>query len=484
MGDIKKFLIDGTWRESDMVEDVIFPYTGETIAQVYQATEGQMQEAIASVTAGFEMTRKMPAHQRADILYKLADLMEARRDDLIEAMILEGGKVRKVATGELNRAQQTIRFSAEEAKRIGGDVIPMDAAPNGENRFGFVKRVPVGPVLGITPFNYPVNLGCHKLGPAIAAGNSIVIKPAEDTPLSTLILAELILEAGFPPQALAIIPAVKDRAEPMVRDDRFKFLSFTGSSSVGWHLKSIAGRKPVGLELGGNAGVIVHNDANLDYAAQRCVTGGFTNAGQNCISVQRVIIHNDVFDEMTEKMLHYAAQQVVGDPRHAETDIGPMIRMRDAERAEMWLQEAIQEGAEVLYGGGRDGIMIEPTLITNIRPEMKVTCQEVFAPLINLIPYTDFDEAIDIANNTDYGLQGGLFTQDFNRMMHAFDKMEVGGLHVNEASTFRVDHMPYGGVKSSGLGREGVRYAIDHMTEHKLMVVNLPGGTTPFASDK
>lgn len=471
------FLIGGKWRSNADLDEVIFPYTGEIIAQVSQASESDMEDATVSAERAFSITRRLPAHQREAILRKLADLMTQHQARLIDAMIMEGGKTRGVARGEHARAVQTVLAAAEEAKRIGGELVPMDWTPAGEGRFGLWKRFPLGPVLAITPFNYPLNLGCHKLAPAIAAGNPIVLKPAEDTPLSTLILAELVLEAGYPAEAISVVTAHGERIDRMSRDERFKFLTFTGSSKVGWYLKSIAGRKPVALELGGNAGIIVHSDARLDYAADRCVMGGFTNSGQNCISVQRIIVHESIFDEFADRISSRVAALQVGDPRLDSTDVGPMIRMADAERAHSWIQEAQRAGARILTGGERDGIMLQPTVLTNLQPDMRVYCQEVFAPVVSLVPYRDFSEAIRIANETDYGLQGGVFTQDINRMMYAFEEMEVGGLQINDVSTFRVDHMPYGGVKSSGSGREGVRYTVEHMTEMKLMVINMAGGT-------
>lgn len=471
-----RYLINGQWRRSQTVDPVIFPYSGETVAEVYQTPINELDEAIGVAARGFQLTRKLPTHKRYDILMNFARIMQERADSLIDAMVLEGGKPKKVARGEHARAIQTITAAAEEAKRIGGEIISMDWTPVAENRLGMVRHFPLGPVLGITPFNYPVNLGCHKLGPAIAAGNSFVLKPAEDTPLSSVLMGEMLLEAGIPAEALGIVMAEGRQAEPLARDERFKFLSFTGSSEVGWYLKSIAGRKRVGLELGGNAGIIVHNDANLDYAVDRCVMGAFTNSGQNCISVQRIIVQENVADEFTHRIVEKTKQLKMGDPRDEATDVGPMIRMKDAERVEIWLNEARSEGAHVVLGGERDGIMIQPTILNNVTPDMRVGCQEVFAPVVSIMTYKTFDEALKLANATDYGLQGGLFTQDINRVMQAFEEFEVGGLQVNDVSTFRVDHMPYGGVKSSGIGREGVRYAIEEMTEMKLMVVNLGGG--------
>jgi glyceraldehyde-3-phosphate dehydrogenase (NADP+) len=473
MSDRKKFLVGGQWRSSDRVEPVIFPFNGDLVAEVYEASDADMRAAVEAAERGFEITRRLPSHRRSQILRRLAELLTARREEMLMALILEGGKPRKVAIGEFDRAVQTVVIASEEARRIGGEVVPIDWTPSAENRFGMVRRFPIGPVLGITPFNYPLNLGCHKLAPAIAAGNSIVLKPAEDTPLSTLMLAEMVLEAGFPPEAFSVIMAGGSRAEPLARDQRFRFLTFTGSGEVGWHLKAVAGRKKVALELGGNAGIIIHHDADLDYAVERCAFGGFTNSGQNCISVQRLIVHERVGDEFTDKLVARVGQLITGDPRHDTTDVGPLIHESAAQRVEAWIKEAMAEGARLLCGGQRIGNMIEPAVLAEVKPEMRVGCDEVFGPVVSLMTYSDFDEAIRVVNNTPYGLQGGIFSRDIFRIMQAFEEVEVGGLQVNDVSTFRVDHMPYGGVKASGIGREGVRYTIEEMTEPKLLVLNL-----------
>jgi glyceraldehyde-3-phosphate dehydrogenase (NADP+) len=371
------------------------------------------------------------------------------------------------------RALQTILISSEETKRIGGEVFSIDWTPAGENRQGFTRRAPIGIVLAITPFNYPINLACHKIGPAIAVGNSLILKPPEQTPLSSVLLAELILEAGFPPEAFSMVPCYGQRAERMVLDPRVAMLSFTGSARVGWMLKGKAGRKKVALELGGNAGAIVHKDANMDLALAQTVSGSFANAGQNCISVQRILIHRDIFETFTDRFIEGVGKLKVGDPRDPDTDIGPLISVKDAQRVESWVDEALAAGATRLYGGQRNGAMFPPTVLSDIKPDMKVACEEVFAPVVTLSPYADWDEAIATINNTEYGLQAGIFTNDMKLIMDAWDRVEVGGLQVNQVSTFRVDHMPYGGIKASGFGREGVKYTIDEMTEIRLMVLNL-----------
>ena len=422
---------------------------------------------------GFEITRALPSHRRSEILENMVRLLRERFDEVVDAMIMEGGKNRKTALGETTRALETLKISGEEARRIGGEVFSIDWTAAGENRQGFTRRRPIGTVLGITPFNYPVNLACHKIGPAIAAGNPIIIKPAEKTPLSSLILAEIVLEAGYPPEAFSVLNAWGPDTEMMVTDPRVAMISFTGSSAVGWMLKNKSGQKKIALELGGNAGMIVHNDADLDLAAAEAAAGGFANAGQNCISVQRVLIQREVFEDFTDRFVERVQGLKVGDPRDPDVDIGPMISLRDAERAESWVEEARRAGASVLVGGARDGTMFPATVMTDTSPEMRVNCEEVFAPVVTVSPYDSWDDAVATVNDTPYGLQAGIFTRDVKRIMDAWERIDVGGLQVNSASTFRVDHMPYGGIKASGYGREGIKYAIEDMTELRLMVLNL-----------
>lgn len=469
----QKNLIGGEWRGSNDVHEVKFPYDNSVVDSVSMATQQDMEDAMAAAVNGFEITRRLPSHKRTEILQNMHRLMQERFDELVEAMILEGGKNRKTAVGETTRALQTIFVSSEEARRLSGEVFSIDWTPAGENRQGFTRRAPIGTVLGITPFNYPVNLACHKIGPAIASGNPIIIKPAEKTPLSSVILAEIVLEAGYPAEAFSMLNAWGRDIEIMVTDPRIAMISFTGSASVGWMLKGKAGQKKVTLELGGNAGVIVHNDADLEMASSQAAAGSFANAGQNCISVQRLLIQRDIFEDFTDLFVDKVKGLVVGDPREAATDIGPMITLNDAERAEAWVTEAKNAGASVLHGGTREGTMFYPTVMTETAPDMKVNCEEVFAPVVTLSPYDTWDDAVATINNSPYGLQAGVFTNDMKRIMDAWERIDVGGLQVNSVSTFRVDHMPYGGIKASGFGREGVKYAVEDMTELRLMVLNL-----------
>ena len=469
----KKNLIGGEWRGSDDVMEVRFPYDGSLVDAVSMASAADMHDAMDAALEGFEITRALPSHKRSEILQKMARLLGERFDEVVDAMIMEGGKNRKTALGETARALETLKVSSEEARRIGGEVFSIDWTAAGENRQGFTRRAPLGTVLGITPFNYPVNLACHKIGPAIAVGNPIILKPAEKTPLSSVILAEIVLEAGYPPQAFSMLNAWGPDTEMMVTDPRVAMISFTGGGNVGWMLKSKAGQKKVALELGGNAGVIVHNDADLALAAGQAAAGGFANAGQNCISVQRLLIQRDVFEAFTDLFVDEVKALKVGDPRAADVDIGPMISLNDAERAEAWVNEAKKAGASVLYGDARDGVMFPPTVLTETAADMRVNCEEVFAPVVTVSPYDTWDEAVATIDDSPYGLQAGVFSNDVKRIMDAWERIDVGGLHINSASTFRVDHMPYGGIKASGTGREGIKYAIEDMTELRLMTLNL-----------
>jgi acyl-CoA reductase-like NAD-dependent aldehyde dehydrogenase len=470
-------LLGGVKRQTGETITVRFPYTGEVYAQVCQATTNDLRAAVAAACVGYEKTRIMTSHERSQVLMRLADAIHKRGNELADVLVMEGGKTRKFAAAEVARAEVTVRTTAEEAKRMYGEIIPLDWTPDTAGRTGFLQRFPIGPVVGIVPFNFPLNLACHKLAPAIAAGNSIILKPASATPVSSLILGDLAIEAGLPKEAVSVVPCTGVRAEQLAKDPRIAFLSFTGSPAVGWHLRSIAGHAKVGLELGGNAATIVHEDANLDFAAQRIATGGFVNAGQVCISVQRVLIHRAVFDIAVEKILAATRALKVGDPRDPACDVGPMIDRVKAEEAYRKVQEARNEGASVLLGGNLEGCLFEPTILAGTTPAMRVNREELFAPAISVIPYDDFSEALRIANDSEFGLQTGIFTQNINRAMRAFATMDVGGVIINDIPTFRVDQMPYGGAKASGLGREGPRYAIEEMTEQRLMVINRDGGT-------
>ncbi|MDP9267932.1 MAG: aldehyde dehydrogenase family protein [Acidobacteriota bacterium] len=409
-------------------------------------------------------------------------MIRAQREALARTLALEAGKPIKTARVEIERAAFTFDVAAEEAVRIPGEYLPLDVMESMRGRWGLVRRFPLGPIAAITPFNFPFNLVGHKLAPAIAAGCAVVLKPAPQTPLSALNLARLVAEAGWPAGALNVLPLANEDAGVLVEDARLKMLSFTGSAAVGWALKSQAGKKRVVLELGGNAGVIVHSDfhsdsghadADLDYAAERCAVGGFSYAGQSCISVQRILVHSSVLDRFLAAFIPKVKALRLGDPMDEATDVGPLIRPSDAERVEQWIAEAVAGGAQVLCGGKRNGSLFEPTVLTHTNAKMKVNCREVFAPVVTVEPYDEFDDALRRVNDSPYGLQAGVFTRDAALIFKAFEELQVGGVMVGEVPTFRIDSMPYGGVKDSGLGREGLRYAIEEMTEPRLLVMNL-----------
>jgi acyl-CoA reductase-like NAD-dependent aldehyde dehydrogenase len=469
----KPLLIGHEWTRTATTVPVLNPFSGERIAEVCQAGQADAEAATAAAVSAFHSMRRLSSHARAHALATLAAELTTRQDEFAKTITSESGKPVIDARREVSRAIQTFLVAAEEAKRIPGEILPLDWTPGTESYLGLTRRFPIGPILGITPFNFPLNLVVHKLAPALAAGNSIVIKPAPQTPLTALLLGELILQTDLPPGAVSIVPCANTIAEQMVTDARFKLLSFTGSAAIGWMLKSKCGKKKVVLELGGNAGVIIEPDADLDLAAQRCVTGGFAYAGQTCISVQRIYVHAAVYDGFLEKLIHKVRALKSGDPSDPGTVVGPVIDQGAASRIEVWLREAVAQGAHVNVGGARSGSLLEPTVLTDVTPSMKVSCQELFGPVLTVTPYAHFDDALAALNDSEYGLQAGVFTQDVNKIFRAYRELEVGAVLANEIPTFRADHMPYGGVKESGLGREGVRFAIEDMTELKLLVLNL-----------
>jgi len=469
----RPFLIGGRWSQSATVAPVRNPYTGETIAHVCQASPADAESALQSSVEGAAAMRRLSGYARSTLLAHAAQALQARQEEFARTMTAEAGKPLTDARREVGRAIHTLSIAGEEAKRIGGEVVPLDWSPGMESYWGVTRRFPIGPILGITPFNFPLNLVVHKVAPALAAGNSILIKPAPQTPLTALLLGDLLLKAGVPPGGLNILPCDNTVAEHMVVDPRFKLLSFTGSAPVGWMLKAKCGKKKVVLELGGNAAVIIEPDADLEYAAQRCVTGGFTYAGQTCISVQRIFVHASIAESFTEQLMARVRGLATGDPGDERTVVGPLIDAGAAQRIEGWIGEAVAQGARVLSGGLREGSVVQPTVLSQVTAAMNVSCREVFGPLVTITPYREFDAALRAVNESDYGLQAGIFTNNIGRIFQAFEQLEVGGVLANEIPTFRADHMPYGGIKDSGIGREGVRYAIEDMTEPKLLVVNL-----------
>jgi acyl-CoA reductase-like NAD-dependent aldehyde dehydrogenase len=467
------FLVDGKWVEDGDVIDIKAPYDGAIVGRVFQGRRSHAEGAIAAAVKAFGTTRRLPAFERQRVLRRVAEGIAKRKEEFSRTLCQEAGKPIKAARTEVERAIFTFSVAAEESTRIYGEYLPLDWQEYTAGRWGIVKRFPIGPIAGITPFNFPLNLVAHKVAPAIAAGCPMVLKPAPQTPLSSLLMAEVVQQAGWPDGALNVIPLSNDDATLLVTDDRLKMISFTGSAAVGWQIKKNSGKKKVILELGGNAGVIIHNDADIEYAAERCVAGGFGYAGQTCISVQRILVQQSAYGKFTDMFLAGVKNLQIGDPLDESTDVGPLIRESDAQRAVDWVQEAVRGGARVLCGGNRKGSVVEPTVLTGTKPEMKVNCQEVFGPVVTVEPYAEFHEALRQINSSAFGLQAGLFTRDAKLMFQAFEELEVGGLLAGDVPTFRIDHMPYGGVKDSGIGREGLRYAIEEMTEPKLMVMNL-----------
>jgi len=462
----------GEWAESDDPLPVVNPYNGETVGTTYQASAEQLDQAIRAAECVFPTLRTLPTYDRVNLLQALAKQMLERRDEVARMIALEAGKPIRDAEVEADRGVFTIETAAEEAKRIEGDVMPLDLLPSSKGRFGIVRRFPIGPIAGISPFNFPLNLALHKLAPALASGNPIVLKPPSRDPLTMLIIAEMIDQIGVPKGAVSVLPMNRKVGDRLVEDERFKLLSFTGSPEIGWEMKKHAGMKRVVLELGGNAGVIVDEDADLDFAIGRVRTGAFAYAGQVCISVQRVFIHEAVYDRFRDGLVAAVEQIKSGDPLDRETDLGPMIDEKNVGRVQSWIDASINEGAKVLTGGKANGRFFQPTVIENAPRSSFVCSREAFAPLVTIFKVGSFKEAVDAVNDSEYGLQAGVFTNNFERTLYAFENIEAGGVIINDVPTYRIDHMPYGGVKASGLSREGVRYAIEDMTEMRLMVVN------------
>jgi acyl-CoA reductase-like NAD-dependent aldehyde dehydrogenase len=467
------FFVDGKWIEEGDPVEIRAPYDGSVIGSVFQGTREHAEAAIVAAVKAFGTTRRLPAFERQRVLRRVSQSISERKLEFAHTLAQEAGKPIKAARSEVERAIFTFNVAAEESTRIYGEYLPLDWQEYTAGRWGIVRRFPLGPIAGITPFNFPLNLVAHKVAPAIAAGCSMVLKPAPQTPFSALLLAEAVQQAGWPDGGLSVLPLSNEDAGLLVTDERIKLISFTGSAAVGWQIKKNAGKKKVVLELGGNAGVIVHNDTDLAYAADRCVAGSFGYAGQTCISVQRILVERSVCAKFIDLLLTGVKQLKTGDPLDETTDLGPLIRESDAVRTSDWVQEAVRGGARLLCGGQRRGAMLEPTVLTGTRPEMKVNCQEIFGPVVTVEPYDDFNQALRQINNSLYGLQAGIFTRDAKLLFNAYEELEVGALIAGDVPAFRIDQMPYGGVKDSGLGREGLRYAIEEMTEPKLLVMNL-----------
>ncbi len=465
-------LLGGETVRTGATFDVRSPYDGALVGTVHYAGPKEIERAIADAERAFAVTRKLPAWKREAILLAVSAGIAGRREALAHVIALEAGKPIKTARLEVDRAAFAFRVAAEETKRIHGEILSLDWLPGTEHREGHLRRVPLGPIAGITPFNFPLLLVAHKVAPAMAAGNPVIIRPGERTPISALELGRIVIDAGWPADGHAVIPCTIADTSVLIEDERIKLLSFTGSPVVGWGLKKRVGRKRITLELGGNAAVIVHQDADVTYAAERVAFGGYSYAGQSCISAQRIYVHETIYDAFAADLVRRTKALATGDPLLDGTDVGPVIDTAAADRIGEWLEEAKAAGATVLTGGTRRGNVWEPTVIEGAPAGARVNCREVFAPLVSLMKYADVHEAIRSANAGDFGLQAGIFTHDERVIAAAIDGIDAGGLMINDSSTFRVDHMPYGGVKQSGFGREGLRYAIEEMTEMKLVVYN------------
>jgi acyl-CoA reductase-like NAD-dependent aldehyde dehydrogenase len=475
MGEAKGYIVAGEFKSADETFEVKSPYDGDVVAVVASPTASDIEAALAATANVFDETRKLPVHARAEALMHISRRLADRVDEVAELIAREGGKPLKWAKVEAARAVSTFRWAAEECRRFGGELLRLDTEAALGSRIGLVRRFPLGPVFAISPFNFPVNLVAHKMAPALAVGAPIVIKPATKTPLGALLLGELFCETDLPKAMCSVLPIGGSEAGKLATDDRFAKITFTGSSQVGWELKEQNPKKAVTLELGGNAGVIVHSDADLDTAAQRIAFGGYYQAGQSCISVQRVLVHQSVAETFQDKLVSEVSKLKTGDPMDPESDVGPLIDHDALERVAAWVDEAAQSGAEILVGGKREDPFYAPTVLARTRPEMKVRCEEIFGPVITVGTYDDFDAAIEEVNETRYGLQAGVFTKDIDRLMVAHRDIEVGGVIANDVSAFRADQMPYGGTKDSGSGREGLRYAMEEMTEPRILVLsNVP----------
>jgi len=463
----------GEFIETSQVLEVTCSYDGQKIGSTFLAGEPEVNRAIEAAEKAFLELKTWPSHRKFKVLSEISNALAHNRKEIASILALEACKPLRYALAEVDRATQTFYVAAEEAKRIPAEYVPIDWTPAGENKEGLLKYFPIGPVAGISPFNFPLNLTAHKVAPAIAAGCPIVLKPASATPLTNLMLAKIIDNTELPKGTFSVLPMSRETGNILVTDTRFKLLTFTGSSEVGWEMKNNAGKKRVVLELGGNAGVIVTETADISDAVAKCLTSGFAYSGQVCIHTQRILVEKSIFDAFCSRFTEKVKALVKGDPLDENTQISSMINQANAKRVEQWIIEAQEAGAVLLTGGKRDGCYVEPTVLTNTNPSMKVNTCEVFGPVVIIEPYACFKEAVAEVNNTEYGLQAGVFTDKLSEMNYAFDHIEVGGLLINDTSGFRVDHMPYGGTKSSGVGREGVKYAIHDMLEPKLLVKNL-----------
>jgi acyl-CoA reductase-like NAD-dependent aldehyde dehydrogenase len=472
MVETRPFLVNGEWRTGEGTFEVHSPYDGEVVAEIAVPTADDVEEATRVADETFAESRHLPIWARAEALDHISKRLSETIEENAKLIAAEGGKPIKWATVEATRAVSTFRWASEVIRHGDDEVMRLDTEQSLGSRIGLLRRFPIGAVLGITPFNFPLNLVAHKVAPSLAVGAPIVVKPASATPIGSLRLAEFFAETDLPKGMYQVLPVSSKVADGMARDDRFKKISFTGSSEIGWYLKGLDPKKRVTLELGGNAGVIVHSDADLDFAAQRIAFGGYYQAGQSCISVQRVLVASEVYDDFAARLTKQVESLKVGDPMDPTVDVGPVIQKQEVERIQSWVEEAVSQGAEILTGGTGEGPIFQPTLLSDVKPEMKVCREEVFGPVVTISPYQTFDDALKSVNDSKYGLQAGVFTNDINRAMEAHRTLEVGGIIVNDVSAFRADQMPYGGSKDSGVGREGLRFAMEEMTEQRIMVLS------------
>ncbi|MGR7911428.1 aldehyde dehydrogenase family protein [Lysinibacillus capsici] len=466
-------VINGKVYKGATTVNVLNKFNNEVIAEVSYLDKETVDLAIDVALETFKKDT-LSKYDRYTILRKASDLIQERKEELAQDLSREVGKTIREARVEIDRAIQTMLLSAEEAKNLVGEQIPIDATPNNDKKIAYYTRAPLGVICAITPFNVPFNLACHKIGPAIAAGNTMVWKPATDTPITAFKLLQILQDAGLPNGYVNLLfGSGKDMGDYFTKNDKIAKFTFTGSPAVGQWLKENSGLRSVSLELGNNSPNIVHSDANIDLAAKSCVKWGFANAGQTCISVQRVYVHKEIIEVFKNKLVEYTSKLVVGDPLEESTDMGPMINPRELDRVENWISEAVEQGAKIIYGGQREGNVLYPTIIENVNNSMKLVCEEIFGPVITVLEYEDLEDVIEQANNSSYGLQSAIFTQDINTALYVSDKLQSGGVVINDGSTYRADLMPYGGIKNSGIGKEGPKYAIKEMTYIKPIIINL-----------
>jgi len=468
-----KLLIAGERQESDQVKDIRSPFDQSLVGKVHWAERKQVEEALAAASRAFTETRLLSGYERSQALDKISQGIKSRREELARSIALQAGKPIKDARAEVDRGSSTFEIAGEEAKRIGGELLPLDLSAQTKQRWGLVRRFPIGTISAITPFNFPLNLVAHKVAPALASGNTVVLRPSSQVPITSIILGEIVAESGYPAGGLNIVPSGYQAAEALLTDDRVKMVTFTGSPAIGWELKKKAFQKKVTLELGGNAAVVIEPDCDLDYALTRTVVGSFSYAGQVCISIQRIFLHEKIYDRFMAAFEAKTKGLKMGDPLAEDTDVGPMIDEQAAKKTEEWVDEARDKGALIVCGGKRQGSFFEPTILENVIPELRISWLEAFSPIVVVHKYQDFARALESVNYSIYGLQAGVFTNDLKKAFQAYDVLDVGGVIVNDIPTFRIDHMPYGGIKQSGFGREGVKYAIEEMTELKLLALNL-----------